>query len=220
MSASSLVELSASAVIQDRCIVDGCDLSTLPRTVLQELLLTSISQSRMLCLRTLITNWPMKHLVLQNVSAFDEPKAVLLAYCLQRTKHDLKLVDIRGCNIGESNKSILNSWLVVGVRSLMYRSIPKPPIPPRANPGAFDFFEKFWSNSPLCCQFRRSNAPPVRASKRVKSPTLQGKQNRLSLETNRITYLWKQVLQNFQPLRTSCPACLRSTLQTKANFMI
>ena len=45
--------------------------------------------------------------------------------------------------------------------------------PPRANPRAFDFFEKFWSNSPLCCQFRRSNALPVRASKRVKSPTLQ-----------------------------------------------
>ena len=38
---------------------------------------------------------------------------------------------------------------------------------------AFDFFEKFWSNSPLCCQFRRSKSPPVRASKRVKSPTLQ-----------------------------------------------
>ena len=49
----------------------------------------------------------------------------------------------------------------------------RPSPPPRANPGAFDFFEKFWSNSPLCCQFRRSNAPPVRASKRVKSPTLQ-----------------------------------------------
>lgn len=43
----------------------------------------------------------MKHLVLKNVTGFDEPKAVLLAYCLQRTKHDLKLVDIRGCNIGE-----------------------------------------------------------------------------------------------------------------------
>ena len=58
---------------------------------------------------------------------------------------------------------------------IMYRSIPKPPMPPlpRANPRAFDFCEKFWSNSPLCCQFRRSNAPPVRASKRVKSPTLQ-----------------------------------------------
>ena len=41
---------------------------------------------------------------------------------------------------------------------------------------AFDFFEKFWSNSPLCCQFRRSNAPPVRASKRVKSPTLQARE--------------------------------------------
>ena len=54
-------------------------------------------------------------------------------------------------------------------RGLMYRSFPKPPIPPpRANTGAFDFCEKFWSNSPLCCQFRRSNAPPVRASKRDK----------------------------------------------------
>ena len=47
--------------------------------------------------------------------------------------------------------------------------------PPRANPRAFDFCEKFWSNSPLCCQFRRSNAPPVRTSKRVKSPTLSNK---------------------------------------------
>ena len=56
---------------------------------------------------------------------------------------------------------------------LMYRSIPKPPMPPRANPRAFDVFEKSWSNSPLCCQFRRSNAPPIRALKRVKSPTLQ-----------------------------------------------
>ena len=72
----------------------------------------------------------------------------------------------------------------------MYRSIPKPPIPPpRANPRAFDFFEKFWSNSPLCCQIRRKNAPPIRASKRVKSPTLQGKKNRLPLEINRIAYL-------------------------------
>ena len=56
---------------------------------------------------------------------------------------------------------------------LMYRSIPKPPIPPPANPGASDFFEKFWSNSPLCCQFRWSKAPPVWASKRVKFLTLQ-----------------------------------------------
>ena len=40
---------------------------------------------------------------------------------------------------------------------------------PRANTGAFDFCEKFWSNSQLCCLFRRSNAPPVRASKIFKS---------------------------------------------------
>jgi len=58
----------------------------------------------------------------------------------------------------------------------MYQSIPKLPTPPsptppvRANPRAFDFFEKFWSNSLLCWQFRWSNAPPVRVSKSVKSP--------------------------------------------------
>ena len=70
--------------------------------------------------------------------------------------------------------------------NLMYRSNPKSPIPAPPHPGkllggggAFDFFEKCWSNYPLCCQFRRSNAPPVTASKRVKSPTLQEKQNGL-----------------------------------------
>ena len=94
------------------------------------------------------------------------------------------------------------------VFAVMYRSIPKLPIPPpplRANPGAFDFFEKNLSTSPLCCQFRWSNALPVRASKRVKSPTLQAC-------LNRIAYLWKQVLHNFQPLQISLSACLRSTL--------
>ena len=30
--------------------------------------------------------------------------------------------------------------------------------PPNANPRVFDLFEKFWSKSPLCCLFRRSNA--------------------------------------------------------------
>ena len=96
----------------------------------------------------------------------------------------------------------------------MYLSIPKSPPPPRgggANPGAFDFFEKFWSNSPLCWQFRLSNAPPVKASKRVKTPTLQGKQNRLHLEIKGIAYIWKQVVQNFQPLRISCSACPHCT---------
>ena len=32
---------------------------------------------------------------------------------------------------------------------------------PQANPGAFDFFEKFWSNSPLCCQFRGQMPHPL-----------------------------------------------------------
>ena len=101
MSACSLVKLSASTIVEDGCIVERYDLSTLPRAVLQELLLTSISQSRILCLRTLIVNWPLRQLILQNVQGFDEPKAVLLAYCLQKFKRDLQLVDIRGCNIGE-----------------------------------------------------------------------------------------------------------------------
>ena len=49
----------------------------------------------------------------------------------------------------------------------------RPSPPPWANPGACDFFEKFWLNYPLDCQFKPSNAPPIRASKRVKSSTLQ-----------------------------------------------
>ena len=51
---------------------------------------------------------------------------------------------------------------------------PPPPPPPWANSGAFDFFEKFWSNSLLCCCFdgqmphplelqRGSNPPPCHA---------------------------------------------------------
>lgn len=43
---------------------------------------------------------------------------------------------------------------------------------PRANPRAFDYFEQFLSNSPLCWQLRRSNAPPVRNSESVKFTTL------------------------------------------------
>ena len=50
------------------------------------------------------------------------------------------------------------------------------PSPPRTNPGAFDFLEKFWSNSSLCCQLdgqmphplelqRGSNSPPSRQVK-------------------------------------------------------
>ena len=62
------------------------------------------------------------------------------------------------------------SWFNTLFYLFMYRSIPKPSIiPPRANPGAVNYSEKFWPYSPLCCQFRRSNAPPVWASKRVKS---------------------------------------------------
>ena len=52
-------------------------------------------------------------------------------------------------------------WNYVPVNSKTAHPSPPPP------PGAFDLFEKFWSNSPSCCQ------APIRASKRVKSPTLQ-----------------------------------------------
>ena len=97
-----LVKLSALTIIhQDGSFFERCDLSTLPRTVLQELLVASVSLSRILVFRSLIVNWPLEQVVLQKVSGFDEPKAVLLAYCLQRTQNSVKLIDIRGCSIGE-----------------------------------------------------------------------------------------------------------------------
>ena len=48
---------------------------------------------------------------------------------------------------------------------LMYRSFPKTAPPPRKHRDIW----RLWKILLLCCQFRRSNAPPVRASKRVKS---------------------------------------------------
>ena len=74
--------------------------------------------------------------------------------------------------------------------------------PPPGKPRGIWLFGKILVKFPAMLPVRRSNAPPVRASKRVKSPTLK--------------QLWKQVLQKFQPLRISCSACLRSTLKTKA----
>ena len=80
----------------------------------------------------------------------------------------------------------------------MYRSIPTAHPPPGQTPGHLTFLKNFGQILRYVASFnRRSNAPPVRASKRVKSPAFQGKQNRLPLEINRIAYLWKPVLQNF-----------------------
>ena len=45
--------------------------------------------------------------------------------------------------------------------------------PPRANPRAFDFSEKCWSNSPLCCQFRREMPHPLELQRGSNPPTLQ-----------------------------------------------
>ena len=100
----------------------------------------------------------------------------------------------------------------------MYRSIPKPPITPRANPGAFDFLEKFWSNFPLCCQFRRSNAPLVRASKRVNTPpsrhvkvTVETSSATFSATTNFLFSLSSLHALNkgiFHDITTGSPSCL------------
>ena len=65
-------------------------------------------------------------------------------------------------------------WLYqVTFMALMYRSIPKPPIPPPGKPRGIWLFRKNLVKFPAMLPVRRSNAPPVRASKRVKSPTLQ-----------------------------------------------
>ena len=98
-----------------------------------------------------------------------------------------KNISVTSVCASEDSRHISISFLLMlmltfseDIVDIMYRLIPKSPITPRA----FDFFEKIWSNSPLCRQVRRSNAPPVIASKRIKSPTLQGKENRLPLETS------------------------------------
>ena len=99
---NTLMKLSVSAIIhQHGSFLKECHLRALPRNLLQELMLSSICESRILFLRSLITNWPLEQLILRNVAAFDEPKAILMAYCLQKTSNNLKLVDMRGCKIGK-----------------------------------------------------------------------------------------------------------------------
>ncbi|XP_068716659.1 leucine-rich repeat-containing protein 14B-like [Montipora capricornis] len=101
MASTSLMKLSVSAIIhQHGSFLEEKNITALPRNLLQELLLASIFESRILFLRSLITNWPLEQIVLRNVAGFDEPKAILLAYSLQRVSNNLILVDMRGCKIG------------------------------------------------------------------------------------------------------------------------
>ena len=69
--------------------------------------------------------------------------------------------------------------------------------PPGQTPGHLTFLKNFGQILRYVASLDGQMPHPIRASKRVKSPTLQGKKNRLSLEINRIAYLWKQVLQIF-----------------------
>ena len=73
-----------------------------------------------------------------------------------------------------SSKTLLLHALEAKNKQLMYRSLPKPPMPPPPGktPGHVTFLKNF-GQFPAILLVRRSNAPPAWASKRVKSPTLQ-----------------------------------------------
>ena len=96
---------------------------------------------------------------------------------------------------GKRHENCSNVLLRLCGVKLMYRSIPKPPMPPPPGqtPGHLTFLKKFGQ---IPRYVRRSNAPPVR-------------------DLGMWSKLWKQVLQNFQLLRVSCSACLRSTLKQR-----
>lgn len=95
----SLLELSAGSVVEDRHLIEG-RLEFLPRPVLREILVACVRRSRFLCLKTLISCWPLEQILLRECRELDEATAVLLAYYLQRVKHKLRVLDIRGCEIG------------------------------------------------------------------------------------------------------------------------
>ena len=74
-----------------------------------------------------------------------------------------------------SSKTLLLHALEAKNKQLMYRSLPKPPMPPppQGKPRGMWLFWKILVKFPAILLVRRSNAPPAWASKRVKSPTLQ-----------------------------------------------
>ena len=61
----------------------------------------------------------------------------------------------------------------------MYQSIPKLPMPPPSSPWAFEVFEKFWCNYPVCWQFRWSNAHSL-ALQKASNPPLTSNCSKIS----------------------------------------
>ncbi|XP_001630619.2 uncharacterized protein LOC5510134 [Nematostella vectensis] len=104
MKLQSLLELASKKAINDHRSLK-IDLTSLPRTILNSLLFASVQQDRVLTLETLVTRWPLRELVLRNCDALDESHAVLLAGYLQKSGHEIRVVDITGCDIGTRGTS-------------------------------------------------------------------------------------------------------------------
>ena len=102
----------------------------------------------------------------------------------------------------------------------MYRSIPKPPISTQGKPRCIWLFWNVLVKFPLFCQFRRSNAPPVRASKRIKSPTLNAicKQRRSPKEREALFIIWIFIICEITPaMQHSVTPCTHEINEYKQN---
>ena len=124
------------------------------------------------------------HTYVDRYQAFSSPRLfqVLILVCLNLSFQEVKnplhhqplcltQLDI----ISLSQKVDLHSKIFSSI--FMYRSIPKPPIPPRANPRAFDFFENFGQipryvasldgQMPYPLELQRGSNPPPSREKRI-----------------------------------------------------
>ena len=97
----------------------------------------------------------------------------------------------------------------VPVNSKIAYALPPPPL------RAFDFFEKFWSNSPVCGQFRWSNAPPAGASKGFKYPTHQQLFKNFSMRQT--VYSNVNILLNTTEISEVSESCLREVCSFRQN---
>ncbi|XP_031558599.1 uncharacterized protein LOC116295040 [Actinia tenebrosa] len=96
---TSLAEMAAEIVVLDYRLLSG-NLNCLPRTILETLVTASIRNQKILTLHLLVSEWPFKHLVLQDCQGFGEMYAVLFAFILQKSDNKLEVVDMRGCRTG------------------------------------------------------------------------------------------------------------------------
>ena len=95
----SLFDLAVNVFVKNVSLLSAF-MNAIPPVLYEFLLKASIETDRILSVRYLFLNWPLRQLSLVNFSAFKEEHALVLARSLESGYNTLDEVDLTGCNVG------------------------------------------------------------------------------------------------------------------------